>query len=183
MSDEKKKYSDLNENEKNVLTSIIFVLIFIAFLIYIGITKIIEAKKEQEESMKTVLVTEPSRYFTAINCVQNYLNYVQRGNTDDILLLLNDEYKEENRVNASSLKNYIPTLDKNFMYDYVGEEMYQHRISKNVVEYYINGKIKKSQMDEASTYTDYDITVVLYEDKFLYSIKPGIGGLYDEQKQ
>ena len=183
MNKNTKKLKDLNENEKNVLTSIVFVLIFISFLIYLGVSKLIEAKKEQEESQKTVLVTDAGRYFTAVNCVKSYLNYVQRGNTDDMLLLLNEEYKEANRITASTVRNHIPKLEYNYMYDYVGEEMYQHRISKNVVEYYIKGRIKKSQMDEDSTYSDYDVTVVLYEDKFLYSIKPRIGGLYDEQKQ
>lgn len=182
MSKETKKFKDLNEDEKNVLTSIIFILIFISFLIYIGVSKLIEAKKEQEESMKIVLVTEPGRYFTAVNCVKNYLSTISSGNTENILLLLNEEFKEQNRINANTLKNYIPKFDPNYIYDYVGEEMYQHRISKNVVEYYILGRIKKSQMDEEATYTDYDITVILYEDKFLYSIKPGVGGLYDEQK-
>lgn len=173
---------DLNENEKNILTTIVMLIIFVCFLIYLGVSKYIESKKEQEESMKTVLVTDASRYLTVANCVKKYLSTVQTGATDDILLLLNEEYKSEHAITQRNLSNYIPKLDRNFIYDYAGEEMYQHRISKNVVEYYLKGRIKKSQLDEDDIYTKYDITVVLYEDKFLFSIKPGIGGLQDEQK-
>lgn len=172
---------EMQERDKNILKIIIALLVFVLFMGGSLIGKYIDAKKIQKESQKTVLVTDESRYITVINCAKKFLNYVQNDNKADILLLLEDGYKDSFRITENNIKNFIPVLNKNYLYDYKGEEMYQKRISEKVIEYYVKGKIKASQMDEPPTFTNYDLTVVLYEDKFLFSIKPGIGGLNLEE--
>lgn len=170
-------FNNLSEKDKNIITIIVALTIFAIFIGYSLIDKAIEAKREQEESMKTVLVQDDSRYLTVISCIKKYLSYVQNGTPEDIVLLLNDEYKNAYHVTTSNAKNFIPVLSKDYVYEYAGAEMYQHRISKGVVEYYVKGKIKATQLDSPSTYIDYNVTVVLYESELLFSIKPGIEGL------
>lgn len=171
------KLKDLNETEKNILKIIIALSIFAVFLIYIFTLNYNKKVEEKKISEKTVLVTDNSRYMSVINCVRKYLLYVQSGNKNDMLLLLNDEYKSEYNITENNVLSFVPELDENLMYDYVGKEMYSHRISKNVVEFYVKGSISASMMDEAPSYRDYDLTVILYENKLIFSVKPGIGGL------
>lgn len=167
----------MTQKEKNIATIVFAVAILIFFFTWSIIDNFIEAKKEQEESMKTVLVTDAGRYFTVIGCAKKFISYVQNGTNEDILLILNDEYKTSNGILESNLRNYVPSLSKDIIYDYVGKEMYQHRISKNVVEYYVKGSIKGTVLDEPSTYVNYDLTIILYENEFLFSVRPGIGDL------
>jgi len=162
---------------KNIKTMLIAVIIMIAFFGVNIIENMIDAKKEQEKSMQTALVTDNSRYFTVLNCAKKFISYVQKGTNSDILTLFNEEYKTSNGIIESNVKGFVPSLNNGMIYDYVGEEMYFKRISKNVTEYYLNGKLKSFMMDETPSYIDYDMTIILYEDKFLFSIKPGIEGL------
>ncbi len=172
---------NMQEKDKNILKIILALTVLVFFIGWNLLSKYMDAKKEQELSQKTVLVTDNNRYITVINCVNKFLNYVQSDNKDDILLLLEEDYKNSFRINSSNVKNFIPILGQNFLYDYKGSEMYQKRISKTVIEYYVKGKIRKSKLDELPAYTDYDVTIILYEDKFVFAVKPGIGGLDIEE--
>ncbi len=168
---------ELTEKEKNILTIIVALGVLVVFLGASLIGKYIDLRKEKKESMKTVLVTDNSRYFTVIGCADKFISYIKEGDASNILTILEEDYKTSNNISEINVKNYVPTLDKNALYDYVGDEMYQHRVSEKVVEYYVKGKIKTSLLDEESSYKDYYLTIVLYEDKFLFSVKPGIEDL------
>lgn len=170
----RKKWKNMNQSKKNTLEIIIALLIMFSFFGYKIYSNYVEVKKKSEFSKETHLVTDNSRYFTIISCIEKYLNTVQSSNEDNILMTLNDEYKKMYNIDENNLSNYIPKLDKTKMYGYSGSEMYEKRISRNVVEYYVKGGIKESSLDEKSTFTQYDITVILYESKFLFSIRPGV---------
>ncbi len=175
------KFKNLEPKQKNILE--IFLIIGAVILIFTInlVFKAIDAKKEQEESMKTVLVTDNSRYFTVLGCAKKFITTLQSGNKNDILVSMDEEYVTQNRITESNILSYVPTLNRTNVYDYIGEEMYQHRISKNVTTYYIKGKIANIVMDEGTTYTRYDMTITLYENTFTFAVKPGIGDLdYEE---
>lgn len=167
----------MTPKEKNIMTIVFALAVLVFFFAWSLIDNYNEAKKEQQKSMETVLVTDAGRYMTVIGCAKKFITYIQNGTEEDLLLLLNEEYKNSNRILASNVRNYVPSLESGPIYDYVGKEMYQHRISQNVVEYYVKGRIKRTVLDADSVYIDYDLTVVLYENEFLFSIKPGIGDL------
>ena len=170
----KKKWKNMSQSKKNTLEIIIALLIMFAFFGYKIYSNYLEAKQESEFSKKTYVVTDNSRYFTIISCLDKYLNTVQSGNDDNILITLEDEYKKTYNVNKSNLDNYVPKLEKAKIYSYTGSEMYAKRISRNVVEYYVKGGIKGSSLDEKASFTEYDVTVILYESEFLFSIRPGV---------
>lgn len=166
---------ELTLKEKNILTIILSLLVLLVF-IGIGIyDKYMESKEEMEESMKTTLVQDESRYMTVLSCARKFLDTVQNGTSDEIISLLKNDYRDTYNINANNLSNYVPKLAKDPIYVYAGEEMYQKRISKNVIEYYLIGNIKEEVLDDISKYTKYDLTITLYENKFVFSIKPGIG--------
>ena len=165
---------EMNETKKNMIKigiALLVLLIYLGFNLYQNYEK---SKEESEISQEKTIVTDNSRYFTIINCVKKYLNYVKANKTDDILLILNQEYKNLYNINESNLNNFIPSIEDNVIVDYKGDVMYQKKISKNVTEYYVYGQIEKSIMDEKSTLIDYNLTVILYENELLFSIKPGV---------
>lgn len=169
-----KKLYNLDARGRNIFEIVVVVVFAVGFVAYMLISNAIEAKRIQEESMKTILVQDASRYFTVLGCAQKFVNTIQIGNKEDILTVLDEDYKEKNRINESTVHNYIPKLEVDSVYDYEGMEMYQHRISKNVVKFYLKGRIKKSILDEISTSFDYDLSITLYENEFTFSVRPGI---------
>lgn len=163
----------LNPKEKDVFQIIIVLVALIVFIGY-NIFKDYNTKKsEYIESTKTKIVTDASRYYTVLNCAQKYINYVYNNDTEKILTVMDEQYKKDYGVTAINISNFTPKLESNYMYDYVGNGMHYKIISENVSEYYIDGQIKKSIMDGDGEYLDYDVTVTLYEDKFIFSVKPG----------
>lgn len=175
MIEEEKR--ELTAKEKNVLTIIVALIILVIFLGMSIFDKIDRAKEEMKESMKTVLVTDESRYFTVLGCARKFIDTVQNGTQEEKMSLLKEDYKEQNRVTTNNLSTFLPKLDPQSMYTFVGEEMYQKRISKNVVEYYLKGSIKELKFEENPVYTEYNLTVTLYESKFTFAIEPGIRGM------
>ncbi|HBA37388.1 MAG TPA: hypothetical protein DCY94_01565 [Firmicutes bacterium] len=176
-----KKLRELDARGRNIFEIVMVILLSLGFLIYVLWSNFLKARAIQEESMRTVIVQDGSRYFTVLGCAKKYVETVVSKDKENILTLLTEDYKEKNRITEANVYNYIPNLDASALYDYEGEEMYQHRLSKNVVEYYLKGKIKKLLMDEATVTVDYDMTVTLYENEFLFSIRPGIGDRYNEK--
>lgn len=169
-----KKWKEMDEKQRNIIEIIIGIAIIIIFLVFNGISSINNAKKETELSKETTLVKDNSRYFTALSCAQRYIESIAYNKTDDVLILLNNEYKGEYGINKNNLNNFIPKLNKELSHDYVGGEMYSKKISKNVTEYYIKGKIKSTEYEAGSTYQNYDLTVILYENTLTFSIRPGV---------
>lgn len=144
--------------------------------IFIGINLYGNYKKSKEEFMiseEKQPVLDNSRYMTVINCINKFINYVQIGNKDNILLLLNEEYKNDYNVDVNNLNNFIPNLSSDGIYSYSGEEMYYKQISENVTEYYVVGNIEQTTYENVPIKTPYNITIVLYENKLVFSVKPG----------
>lgn len=181
----KKNFEKLDENKKNLIQIIIALIalgIFIVFQIFLS------SKSSSNINSPKELVKDNSRYFAVMGCANKFLLTVQSRNTDDILLLLNNKYKEQYKIDASNLNNYIPNLNDDADYAYDGHAMYMRRISKNISEYYIDGEIKKDYfvrdfeegedisdiVDESAIYKDYDLTITLYENNYTFSVRPGV---------
>ncbi len=172
-----KKIKDLNPKQKNILEIILIIILVIVVLLVNIIVEVLDAKKEQEESNKTILVQDNSRYFTVLGCAKKFLVEISKQDKENIILLLDTEYKNENNITTDNVLEYIPELSTTNIYDYVGSYMYQHTVSKNVTTFYLKGKIANYVLDDATTYIDYDLTITLYENTFTFTVKPGIGDL------
>lgn len=165
---------EMSETKKNIITIAVALGILVLF---IGINIYSSYKKSIDESGingKRTLVVDNGRYFTVMGIVKKYLNYVQNGNNNEILSIIDEEYKKEYNVTSSNLSNFIPKLDRNLTYDYFGKEMYQKRLTKSITEYYVYGEIKSTILDETPNYYTYNMTVILYEDELLFAIRPGV---------
>ncbi len=164
-----------DENTKKDIIKITLALLVLVFFMGLKLyDNYRDAKIEAEISSKRILVKEPSRYFTVIGCIDKYLKYVQNNDIDNIWTILNSEYKNEFNIKKDYIYNYIPNLNDGAIYTYKGYEMESKKVSKNITEYYVNGKIKRTIMDESDTFIDYDFTVILYENEMLFSIRPGV---------
>ena len=83
-----KKRKKLTEKQKNIIEIIIAIAILILFISYRIYEKYTKTKNEMLLSQQKTIVTDDSRFFTVISCINKYLNTVQNGNPNEILLLL-----------------------------------------------------------------------------------------------
>lgn len=160
---------------KNIFRKILFIIIYIGLfilMIFVLNIKKEKLKVEQENSLKLTYATNHKQFFIALNCAEQFLKIVSENNINDIMSLINIEYKNENNITKDNILNYLPKLSANKMHKFSATKVFKKRISKNVIEYYLEGKIISLSMGEESS-KDYTLGIVLYEDKNIYSIKFG----------
>lgn len=164
------KKNKMSEKEKNILEIIIALLILTVFIGYRIYNSHIESREVYGEEH---IVSDANRYFTAINCAKKFISSLEKGSANDILSILDSNYKNTNGINASNYRSFVPNIDSSYLYDYVGGVMIEKRISKTCVEYHIDGEIKKYSLNGDIAYEDYDLIVTLFENDLLFSVRPG----------
>lgn len=166
-----------NKEERN--KKILAVVIVIALLI-LGIYNIFFANKNIEEEKidtETISVVEDnSKFFTVSSCVSKYISYLSDRNTENLLILLSNEYKNNNSVNSQNLYNFTGNIGDNNTF--TAKKIFQQRLTKTIYKYYIYGYIQEDLMDSVSAKQDYYIIVILDESNMTFSIEPYDGSMF-----
>jgi len=93
-----------NKVERN--TKIFAIVIVIAVLL-LGIYKLFFEKKYVEiEKIDTETISvldDNSRFYTVSSCVSKYLNYLSTLETEELLILLSNDYKTKNSINSENI--------------------------------------------------------------------------------
>ena len=167
---------DLNEEKNKKI--LIFVLI-IALLI-LGIYKIFfehkSVKKEKIDTETISIVKKPNDFYTVSSCVSRYLRYLSDNDTDNLLILLSDEYKKQNSINKDNLYTFISYYDRS--YEFNPRKMYVQRVSKNVYKYYVYGLIEEELMDMDSQEMDYYLIIILDKENMTFAVEPYNGDMF-----
>lgn len=167
--------NDKAERNKKILAIVIVIAVLI-----LGIYKFFfekEGTEEEKIDTKTISVLyDNSRFFTVSSCVSKYINYLSLLDTNNLLVLLSNDYKEKNEVNSSNLYNYIGTI--NGSYSFTANKMLEQRLSKSVYKYYVKGFIQEELMDTMGIRQEYYIVVILDEKNMTFAIEPYDGSLF-----
>ncbi len=157
----------------------IAIILVIAVLI-LGIYKLFfdkDKKAEEKIDTETIsVVNDASRFFTVTSCVSKYINYLSIKDTDNLLILLSNQYQKENEINAENIYNYIGTIDGTNTFN--GKKIMQQRISKSIYKYYVYGFIQKELMDSISPKQDFYAIIILDEENMTFSVEPYNGDMF-----
>lgn len=163
--------------DKNKLIAIILVIVTVLVVV---ITYFIERDNEQV-SNDIEIVKNYSDFYTVNSCLYRVVTYLFTQNTDDLLLILNDEYKEENNITEENVLSLFDPVE----YDstFVSEKMYYEKISQNITKYYVKGYIEKNQILDESDTVNLDkkqvyFIVYLDSENSLFSIEPYSGDIF-----
>lgn len=119
-------------------------------------------------------IDDHSRYFTVSSVLNKFYGYVISEDLSKILLVLDEEYKQNNEINSD---NVIRVLDlEDGEYDFYLEEIYESNLMK---KYYTKGRLTYEDTHTAAVYNvvilnDTNLTFTLYpisEDEFQEVVK------------
>lgn len=144
-----------------------FVVIGIICVLCVGVMLILSIKSNYD---KLQYVTEYNVFFSSVNYVNKYLNYIASGDKESIYNVLDDKYIEKNDINEN---NVLDKID-NYSFDTFlnADNMKYVQIGNNFI-YYIEGKIYKNTY-YGKELIDNSFSIVLISDfsNMSYSIYP-----------
>lgn len=166
-----------SEETRNLqLLIIVLVIVGVFSLVY---TLFIENKEEDDEIVdnpSVLVVNDYNRFFTVSSCVSKYINYLTTKNTDNLLILLSSEYKENNSIDSNNLYNYIDVIEGNKTFS--ARKMFEEQVNNNVYKYYVYGSIQEEKLGSVSDKEDYYLIVILDESNMTFAIEPYDGVLF-----
>lgn len=163
-----------DRNEK-----ILAIVIVIAVLI-LGVYKLFFEKDdivEEKIDTETIsLVKDNSKFYTVSSCVSKYINYLSYEETENLLTLLSNNYKQNNSIDSNNIYNYINKLNAPSSFE--PKKMFEQRISKNIYKYYVSGYLQEETLDSISMKQEYYIIVIMDEKSMTFEIEPYDGSLF-----
>jgi len=166
----------MKDNSK-VVALVLVVLTIIVLLITFISNKNGQTLKENNK----VIVTNYSDFYTVNSCLYRTITYLSEKNKDALILLINDNYKKENKINKENVLELFSevNLDSTF----VSEKMYYESLTSSLEKYYVKGFIKENTIsdDDILLKQDYEsVYFIVYLDssKNIFSIEPYDGKIF-----
>ncbi len=166
----------MNKNEK---TQVIVTVVLVAAALILIIYSTFFNKKEVSEKIDTEtisIVNDNSKFFTVSSCVSKYLNYLSIRDTDNLLILLSNDYKTKNSVDKSNIYSFVGSVQGNP--EFSPRKMFVQRMSKNVYKYYVYGTITQDVINTLGESIDYYLIVILDEENMTFAIEPYNGEMF-----
>lgn len=158
----------------------ILAIVIVIAVLFLGVYKLFFEKDnivEEKIDTETIsIVKDNSKFYTVSSCVSKYISYLSSGETDNLLILLSNNYKKENSINSSNIYNYISSF--NGISTFTPKKMFQQRISKSIYKYYVSGYIQEETIDSTSIRQEYYIIVIMDEENMTFEIEPYDGSIF-----
>ncbi len=155
--------------DKKDLYLIIILGIFIILLVLVLNKK--DNKNEGLSEDKYKIVTNYSNFFTIENCVNRYLNVIKSKNADDLLTLLNDEYKNKHNINKDNIYNYTGEIKNKTTFQ--AKKMYQDNN-----KFYVSGYLMEETIDSLKIMDDYYLIIETNKENNIYDVTPYNGEIF-----
>ena len=162
---------------KNI-RGIIITVIVLAALYGIYTLFFNKPKDETDNKIDVVLVNDYNRFYTVSSCVTKYLNTLSSNNVENILTILDKNYKEKNNITEDNIYNYINKVDD--VYSFSPRKMYYKETNNYITKYYIYGTIEKSTINQSDEEKDYYIIVHLHSQNMTFAVEPYDGEIFND---
>ena len=159
-----------------------YVAIVLAILAAIVIIISLIGKTDtNNENYDTLIVTNPSNFYTVNSCLYRVITYLAEQDLDSLSLVVDNNYKKNNRVTKENILDLFFEVEINSTF--VSEKMYYEIINANLTKYYVKGHIETNQiMDDApledKNYDSVYFIVYLNTSNKLFSIEPYDGEIF-----
>ncbi len=170
---------EFNLTKNNIIVIIIFLIVLFSGLMLYNYR---QDKFGSEKSNKISLVDNYSRFFSISNAANKYINYLNKQDAKKLIILLNDNYQTENNINLENVLHKLSLLDSNKDYNFEARKMYEEKITKNIIRYYIYGNLKENIMDDDYVRPlNYYLIIDLDISKMLFNVTPYNGKIFKEE--
>lgn len=164
---------DNNEKKQKIITVIVVLLALIISVYNLFIKK---EKVEKIDTETISIVKDPNRFYTVSSCILKYINYLSIDDMSSIYTLIDNNYKEENKITESNVLNYISDVTSGAQFQPF--KMYSQSLTKNITKYYVSGYILYDQIDTVGVKSDYYVIAILDEENLTFSIIPYDGEMF-----
>lgn len=158
----------------------IIILVLITVLV-VSISYILSRREEEKVNSDYSVVSNYNTFFTVDYCAGKYISHLSNKDINSLLLMLNENYKKENKINEDNIFEYIDELN-NKQYLFSSRKMYEENLSDSVVKYYVKGYIAEDVLFEgdyiAPRKIEYYLIVYLDHDNQTFSIEPYNGKIF-----
>lgn len=167
-------------NKKEERNKKILAIVLVSAVLLLGIYNLffnkLTIEKEKIDTKTISIVKDNSRFYTVSSCVSKFLNYLSIKDTNNLLILLSEDFKSSNNVTIDNIYSYIGNINgtKNFS----ARKMYEQRISENIYKYYIHGYIQSESMNFIANKENYYLIVILDEETMTFAIEPYDGSMF-----
>lgn len=158
----------LNNSKKYTILIFIVILLGIFLIIVINDEKIKGAIQKDEYKV----VNNASNFFTIEGCVNKYISSLYQKNTEDILTLLNEEYKETHGINETNIFNYIETFKNETTFN--AKKMY----IKDNTSFYVFGYLMEETIDSFNILDNYYLIVNINKENNTFNVTPYNGKIF-----
>ena len=153
------------------------ILFIIIFGILAIIVLLISFFGESNVDNKIKIVKSSSKFYTVSSCVNRYLSYLYAEDVDNLLILLDNNYKKKNDINSNNFFDKISKLDNNYSFE--ARKMYEQVINDNVTKYYVKGYLIKEGINSYyNDKKDFYLIVNLDTKNSTYSVIPYEGDIF-----
>ena len=128
-------------------------------------------KKESNYS----LLKDYSMFYTIDSCVNKYIDLLAKNSVDDILLLLDSNYINDNKITKDNVFKYINKIDG--VYSFKTKEIYN---KDNENSYYVYGNLIKESINGLGEKIDYYVIINIDKKNRLFSVIPDDGSKFME---
>lgn len=130
-----------------------------------------------KDDNKINIVKSSSKFYTVSSCVNRYLSYLYAEDVDNLLILLDNNYKKKNDINSNNFFDKISKLDNNYSFE--ARKMYEQVINDNVTKYYVKGYLIKEGINSYyNEKKDFYLIVNLDTKNSTYSVIPYEGDIF-----
>ena len=157
-------------------SKLVAIILAIAALIVICLS-IFNNSISKQEKEKPIIVTDYNDFYTVNSCIYRTITYIYDKNINDLLLVISDNYKKDNKVTKENVLNFLPSVEQPSAF--ISKKMYYSKLKNGLEKYYIYGNIEAETMDGNGSSSQVYFIVFLDRDKKLFSLEPYNGDIFN----
>ena len=166
--------------DKSKLTALVLAILAIIAVI----TSIVTNNLQEKDDKKILIVTNPSNFYTVNSCLYRIITHISSQDYNNLLLLLNDNYKIENKITNENVLSIFPKVNSSSTY--VSEKMYYQELNSNITKYYVMGYIDENKIydgeDLKNIEKNYSYFIVYLDSKNeIFSVEPYDGEIFNKE--
>ena len=168
----------MKDNSKYIAI-ILVILVVIVLIINLLKNETIEETKKEE----LAIVKNYSNFYTVNSCLYRTITYASSKESDNLLLLLTDEYVKKNKITKENVLTLFQNVNENSTF--VSEKMYYSLLDDSITKYYVKGYIQSNviyQDEKLNKSSENPVYFIVYLDSFnnIFSIEPYNGEIFEK---
>ena len=127
--------------------------------------------EEQEQPGNIEKVKERNDFYTAVSCVNKYLEYLNNKDAQAVYNCLDQVYIEKKEITENNVLNKFEDMDSKYVFK--AEKMFQQKIGNGIIQYYAYGKLtENTEVQDSQNRKDFYISIIINRKTGAFTLLP-----------